>query len=97
MGGSALLAIMFSMLLIFLHHRLQFLAGMKSHHSSRGNGYFFTGLRIATGALRFIPQLEIAKTRKLDTIAILQRDANLLVEGFHHVFGFALVKADFFE
>src|SRR5437879_12659512 len=80
-----------------LDHGLQFLAGVESHDATRADRDLLAGLRVAPRALRLVPQLEVAEPRELYAFAALERAANLLEEGFHHVLGLALVQADLLE
>src|SRR5712671_7114061 len=81
----------------FLDHRLQFLAGMKSHHATGADRNLFARLRVAAGTLRLVPELEIAEAGEFHALAALEGAANLLEEGFDHVFGLTLVQADLLE
>jgi hypothetical protein len=70
---------------------------MESHDAARRDRDFFAGLRVAARTLRLVAQLEIAETGQLDGLAALERIADLVEEGLHHVLGLALVQADLFE
>src|SRR5690348_7070015 len=78
-------------------HCLQFLARVERDNPTRSDRDLFAGLRIASGALRFLPQLEIAKTGQLDAVAGLQRDSDLLEKALDHVLGLPLIEAELFE
>src|SRR5205823_14150973 len=80
-----------------LDHGLQFLAGVEGHDATRADRDLLAGLRVAPRALGLVPQLEVAEPRELYAFAALERAANLLEEGFHHVLGLALVQADLLE
>ena len=56
-----------------------------------------SSLGIAAWTLRLIAQLEVAEAGELDAFAALERAADLLEEGFHHVLGLALVQPDLLE
>src|ERR1700716_1067392 len=45
----------------FLDHRLQFLAGMKSHHAAGADRNLFARFRVAAGTLRLFPGVGIAQ------------------------------------
>src|SRR5438067_1109642 len=81
----------------FLHQGLQLLAGVEGDDAARADRDLFAGLRVATGALRLVAQLEVAEARELDRFAPLERAADLLEERLDHVLRFALVEADLLE
>ena len=61
------------------------------------NRNFLAGLRISTGTLGLLPQLEVAEAGELDTIATLERQTDFLEKALHHIFGFALVETHLLE
>src|SRR6185369_5524299 len=70
---------------------------MKGHDAPGCDGNFLPGLRVASRALRLLPELEVAETRELDHLAPLQGDPDFLEEGLDHVLGLSLVDPDLFE
>src|SRR5512141_202106 len=96
MGGSSELAMWCSMIGLF-YHLLEFLAGVDSDNTACRDRYFFAGLGITAGALRFVAQLEIAEAGKFDALPSFQLHAYLLEERFYHVFCFTLVQANLFK
>src|SRR5690348_12735983 len=80
-----------------LDHGLELLAGVESDDATGADGNLLARLGVAPRTLRLVAQLEIAEARELHAFAALERAANLLEEGFDHVFGLALVQADLLE
>jgi hypothetical protein len=70
---------------------------VESDHAPCGDRDFFAGFGVAPRPLGLVTQLKIAKTRKLDAVAVFQRKPDLFEEGLDHVLGLALVKPDLFE
>ena len=70
---------------------------MKSHHPARLDGNGFTGARVSARSRRLGPDLEVAKTRKLDVLAVHQALRNQVKESVDHVLGLALVQPDLIE
>ena len=70
---------------------------MESHHAPCGDRNFLSGFRIASGALRFVTQLEIAEPRELYAVTAFKRVPDLFEEGFDHILGLTFVEADFFK
>src|SRR5512132_740200 len=80
-----------------LHQALQLLACMESDHAPCRDGDLLPRLRVASRALRLLPQLEVAESREFHHLAALQGDPDLLEERFDHVLGLALVQPDLLE
>src|SRR5258706_1268139 len=80
-----------------LHQALQLLACVEGHDAARRDGNLLAGLRVAPGPLGLLAQLEVAESRKLDHLAALEGNANLLEERLDHVLGLALVQPDLLE
>src|SRR5262245_47639538 len=97
MGGSSVLTRLWSGMVRKFDHCLQFLTCVESDHSSGGDRYLFSGLRIAAGPLRFLAKLEVAEAGQLDAVSALQCNPDLLKEVLDHVLGFALVEAQLLE
>src|SRR3954463_15960705 len=81
----------------FLDHGFQLLASLKGDNAAGADGNLLAGLRIASGTLRLVAQLEVAEAGELHAFAALQGAADLLEEGFDHVLGLALVQPDLLE
>src|SRR5699024_8987113 len=79
---------------IAFHPHLEFLSRTKSYHAPRGYGDLFAGLGVASRSLVLVAQIEVAETRQLDLLALLQRLADDLEKGIHEFLGLALVEAD---
>src|SRR5258706_15606042 len=77
-----------------LTHGLQLLAGVEGNDAAGADRDLLAGLWVAPRALRFVAQLEVAKTGELDALAALERSANLLEERLDHVLCLALVQSD---
>src|SRR5512140_3921726 len=70
---------------------------MERDHAPCRDGNLLPRLRVASRALRLLPQLEIAEAREFHHLAPFQGDPDLLEERLDHVLGLALVQADLLE
>src|SRR5262245_9943681 len=96
-GGSSALARICSGMVRGFDHCLQFLAGVKRHDPSGGNGNLLARFGIAARTLRLFAKLEVAEPRELHAVAHFERHANLLEKTFDHVLRFTLVEAELLE
>src|SRR5699024_12632948 len=77
---------------IAFHPHLEFLSRTKSYHAPRGYGDLFAGLGVASRSLVLVAQIEVAETRQLDLLALLQRLADDLEKGIHEFLVLARVQ-----
>src|SRR6185437_13980925 len=94
MAGSSLLFLGSSMA---LDSHLQLLAGTEGHHPARGNRNFLAGLGIAPRPLVLVSQVEVAETRQLHLLPLLECLAQHLEECIDEFLRLALVEAHVHE
>src|SRR5690606_28106062 len=70
---------------------------MKRDNTTCGDGNDLACFRVAAGARRLVPDLEVAKARQLDFDTAGQRVADFLEESIDNILGFALVQTDTIE
>src|SRR5215510_11379563 len=86
-----------SSMVILVHHCLELLAGVESHHAPRCYRNFFARLGVPPRTLRLVTELEVAEARQLHALAIFESLPHLFEEALDHVLRLALVQTDFFE
>lgn len=69
---------------------LELLAGVERNDPAGGNRDFLAGLRITSGTLGFVAQLEIPKAGQLDAAPGLKSGADLSKKSIHERFALAL-------
>src|SRR5215510_14322779 len=94
MGGSSLLLPASS---ICLDSRLQFLSGPERDDAASADRNLLAGLRIASGTLVLIAQIEITESRQLHLLTGRQRRAQLFEEEIDELASLALVEAQLIE
>src|ERR1041384_4860009 len=82
---------------ISLDSRLQFLTWTKRHNASRADGNLLARLRISSGSLVLVAQIEITEPGELDLFAVGKRVSHFLEEQIDELAGFTLVETQLIE
>ena len=63
-------------------HCFELLRGVERDHASCGDGDFLSGLGVAAGTLGLVAELEVAETRELHPVSVLERGESVKLSGF---------------